>query len=338
MNTIHTIVRTALSHQNVKMKTDTPSPIPANLVIGFLGAGKTSLIRHWLSAKPASERWAVLVNDFGDIGIDGALLDDGTAAVAEVTGGCICCSAAMGLRKALTELLRQKPDRLIIEASGLGHPAGVVDMLRGEGLREALALRAVIMVASAEDFTAERLARSQIYKDQFSLADVVVLSKADTAPERLAALRAHVQTLQPAKQAVVTADEARGNLALLDLQPPPVARVLTPFSPAPTNPAACPAPPSPEGDSRGWLFPPSVRFMRSRLLPFFHSLPDTMRAKGILRTGHEWQLFQWRGGQLTEEPFAWRRDSRIELISEVPVTGWETIEAQLRQTFVDSGQ
>jgi G3E family GTPase len=138
--------------------------IPVNIITGVLGVGKTTAIRHLLSQRPPNEKWAVVVNEFGALGIDGALLDtaagiadadvagtsttgggDGGVVVREVAGGCLCCAVAAPFTVAVTQVLRRaKPDRLLIEPSGMGHPGGLFDALSGEFLRGALELRATI--------------------------------------------------------------------------------------------------------------------------------------------------------------------------------------------------
>jgi len=101
--------------------------IPANLVMGFLGAGKTTAILHLLDTKPAGETWAVLVNEFGAVGIDGTVIAGQGVFVKEVPGGCMCCAAGLPMQVAVNRLLREaRPDRLLIEASGLGHPRRVL--------------------------------------------------------------------------------------------------------------------------------------------------------------------------------------------------------------------
>ena len=93
-----------------------------NLITGFLGSGKTTSILHLLAQKPADEKWAVLVNEFGEVGIDGALLAD-SGALLKDPGGCMCCVNGLPMQVGLNTLLRQgKPDRLLIEPTGLGHP------------------------------------------------------------------------------------------------------------------------------------------------------------------------------------------------------------------------
>jgi len=109
--------------------------VPTNIVTGFLGVGKTTTILHLLKSKPAGERWAVLVNEFGEIGIDGSLIQGQHSKemgvyIREVPGGCMCCTAGLPMQIALNQLLvSSRPDRLLIEPTGLGHPKEVLQTL-----------------------------------------------------------------------------------------------------------------------------------------------------------------------------------------------------------------
>ena len=118
------------------------SAIPTNVVTGFLGAGKSTAILNLLKEKPEGERWAILVNEFGEVGIDGGLLGASSGRevfVREVPGGCMCCTAGLPMQMAMNMLLaRAKPDRLLIEPTGLGHPYEVLVGLN-DGLLSAVA-------------------------------------------------------------------------------------------------------------------------------------------------------------------------------------------------------
>ena len=114
--------------------------VPTTIVTGFLGVGKTTAILDLLARRPAGARWAVLVNEFGQVGLDGAILpSEGGVVVREIAGGCVCCTAGPQLGVAINRLLREhRPDRLILEPTGLASPASILDLLRGPSYRTAV--------------------------------------------------------------------------------------------------------------------------------------------------------------------------------------------------------
>ncbi|MCB5162222.1 CobW family GTP-binding protein [Marinomonas algarum] len=151
--------------------------IKVTMVTGFLGAGKTTLIRHLLEQAPPNERWAVLVNEFGDIGLDSVFYADLEVAITEVAGGCVCCTTSAAFQKGLNQLIRQhNPDRIFIEPSGLGHPKQIIQKLRSEMYRDVLLLTGVFCVLDATTLSDPRYACHDIYNDQIDSADAIVLS------------------------------------------------------------------------------------------------------------------------------------------------------------------
>ncbi|MBB1440198.1 GTP-binding protein, partial [Shewanella sp. SG41-4] len=142
-------------------------PINTNIITGFLGVGKTTLISQLLANKPKDEVWAVLVNEFGEIGIDGGLLNataagnensdpDATPAkptsivIKEVSGGCLCCVSGLPTQVAINQLIQQtKPDRLLIEPTGLGHPAEIVKLLTSEYYQNVITLQSSVCLVDA---------------------------------------------------------------------------------------------------------------------------------------------------------------------------------------------
>ncbi len=153
--------------------------IPTHVIAGPLGAGKTSLIRHLLSQRPAAERWAVLINEFGQIGLDAALLtrDEDGIALGEVAGGCLCCVNGAPFQVGLGRLLRKaRPDRLFIEPSGLGHPAQLLKQLNEAPWKGVLAVQPCVLVLDAQALAAGKpLPRAQ--QDALSSAGLLVLNK-----------------------------------------------------------------------------------------------------------------------------------------------------------------
>mmetsp|Transcript_29691 Transcript_29691/g.41002 ORF Transcript_29691/g.41002 Transcript_29691/m.41002 type:complete len:413 (+) Transcript_29691:48-1286(+) len=167
--------------------------IPVNIITGALGVGKTTAIRYLLQNKPADEHWAVLVNEFGALGIDGPLINEvGSKAgspvgltVKEVAGGCMCCAQGMPLTVVIAQLIRQaRPQRLLVEPSGLGHPAALVDILQNEHLRGSLDLRAVICLVDPHTISSNpELVANEGFINQVSISDVLVCNKVDLAAD-----------------------------------------------------------------------------------------------------------------------------------------------------------
>ena len=161
--------------------------VPTNVITGFLGAGKSTAILHLLAQKPEQERWAVLVNEFGEVGVDGSILGggaDGRVFVREVAGGCMCCAAGVPMQIALTSLLSvARPDRLLIEPTGLGHPREVLDVLSAEHYREVLDLRATLTLVDAAKVREASYRQHPTFVQQLQVADVIVANKADRYDE-----------------------------------------------------------------------------------------------------------------------------------------------------------
>jgi len=322
--------------------------IPVTIISGFLGVGKTTAILDLLRGHPKNERWAVLVNEFGEVGIDGAALAGEGYAVKEVPGGCICCTAQTQMRVALTRLLREaKPQRLIIEPTGLGHPAGVIDTLRDEWLVKVLSLRATICLVDPRQFCDAKLIQAPVYQDQLNLADVLVANKSDLAsPAQLAAFDLFAEQMYPPKLHVAHTQFAKLDPAWLDWVPygmrtPSHPQAHAHSHPHQVRPESSPHPLSDrstryeatglDSASCGWIFSPDTIFSQTRLRALFHSLSQMnglLRAKGILRTGKEWQLFNWAQGEVSVEPIAYRRDSRVELIAQLDTApDWDAFES-----------
>lgn len=301
--------------------------IPTTVISGALGVGKTTAILRLLAGRPDGERWAVLVNEFGAVGLDGEVISaaSGGLEVREVAGGCICCSAGLPLRVALTRLVREvRPDRLLIEPTGLAHPASIVDALRSPGLAEALALRATITIVDPRRFLA-RLS-DPLYADQVRAADVLVAGFADLASDEvLERFRAAAADLWPPPLVVATARHGDLDPAWLDLEPAPRTR-LTLVPPAPRHP------------ERGWIWPPEVVFdpialeeaLQDLLRPGAPAAPaGWLRVKGVFRTPRGWRMLQATADRMAFEPVAWRRDSRVQWIAAAEPVDWAAVERAL---------
>lgn len=158
--------------------------IPTNIITGFLGVGKTSAILHLLQSKPAAERWAVLVNEFGEIGVDGSLLqgkhgEEQQIYIREVPGGCMCCASGLPMQIALNQLLKtSRPHRLLIEPTGLGHPAEVLELLSTD-YSEILSTQKTLTLVDARKLEDSRYTDHATFNQQIAIADVLVGNKQD---------------------------------------------------------------------------------------------------------------------------------------------------------------
>ncbi|MDA9014463.1 GTP-binding protein [Porticoccaceae bacterium] len=166
-------------------KTTAIKAIPTNIITGFLGVGKTTAILNLLKNKPKNERWAVLVNEFGEIGVDGSLFQGQQSTeqgvfISEVPGGCMCCAAGLPMQIALNQLLnKSKPDRLLIEPTGLGHPKEVLEILSADYYQDVLSLHKTVTLVDARNLTDTRYTDHQTFNQQIEIADLVIGNKLD---------------------------------------------------------------------------------------------------------------------------------------------------------------
>jgi G3E family GTPase len=195
-------------------------PIPTNIITGFLGAGKTTLIQHLLTLKPANERWAILVNEFGEIGIDGAFFKgrpENNIYVRQVPGGCMCCTSGLPMQIALNQLISYaKPHRLLIEPTGLGHPKEVLASLQQAHYQDTFSINSTLTLVDARLVTKERYNHHQIFREQLEIADHIVATKADLYEENdQANLTTYLTQLNLATTPLTVLDSNKITLSIL---------------------------------------------------------------------------------------------------------------------------
>jgi len=192
---------------------EVPVPVSVTVVTGFLGAGKSTLVERWLGELPREEV-AVIVNERGEVGIDGELLAAHVARLREITGGCVCCESQVELASALAELSATTPPprRIIVETSGVASPAGVIRAIGRGPASERVRLDGVIAVLDVT--RAPRTLGFDLAVEQLGFADVVVLSHTDRADEVLTAadIRAVEETVGRHAPAAVITRSRRGAL------------------------------------------------------------------------------------------------------------------------------
>ncbi|MEO6697859.1 MAG: GTP-binding protein [Paraperlucidibaca sp.] len=321
--------------------------LSVHLVTGFLGAGKTSLISRWMAAKPVAERWAIVVNEFGQIGIDQTAWAGDDVFIQEVAGGCICCLQNMPLQLALGKITsRGDIDRLIIEPTGLGHPTQIIETLQEPHWQPYLHVAASVCVLDARMLNDARVREHETFSAQVAVAEVLLFSKADvlTLSERTAAEH-FAAGLSPVKALVafVGPDEAcMEALAVAPRPPKQQRRSLLHRSPAlasasasasqdklsaeqaatlATEAAQAKVPPyhyheaAQEHFIGGWILPANWCFCHDDLLTELMTWRDAERVKGVFHTDKGWIFFNATALDLAVRSSEYRSDSRVEVIS-----------------------
>lgn len=314
-----------------------------NIITGFLGSGKTTTLLHLLAHKPANENWAILVNEFGEVGIDGALLADRGATLKEIPGGCMCCVNGLPLQVGLNMLLRQsKPDRLIIEPTGLGHPKQLLNMLRAAVYQPWIQVDATLTLLDPRQLSDTRVLENENFRDQLVAADIIIANKSDTwSTDDRQRLAAWQQQFLGDRQLI---ESAWGNIDPALLSQPALADRAVPdaahhhHAPRPQGLAALKL----EGDARwrralnegqgyascGWIFDGDTVFDTIPALEWARLAPVD-RVKGVLRTPDGVVSINRQGEDLFIEtrPIT-PPDSRIELIHHQPVD-WNVLQTSL---------
>jgi G3E family GTPase len=206
--------------------------IPVTVLTGYLGAGKTTLLNRILS-EPHGKKYAVIVNEFGEIGIDNDIIVGADEEVFEMNNGCICCTVRGDLVRILDGLMRRKGkfDAIIVETTGLADPAPVAQtFFIDENVGKRTRLDAVVTVADAK-WLNDRLKDAPEAKNQIAFADVILINKTDlVTPEELSEVEARIRGINPyakvhkTERAKIALDQVLGRNAfdldrILDIEP-----------------------------------------------------------------------------------------------------------------------
>ncbi len=299
--------------------------IPVHIVGGFLGTGKTTAIRAQLTAR-RHERVAIVVNDFGDAGLDEAALAEGEPyRIANVPGGCICCSAPEHFAEALEAVLDTDPDRLFIEPTGLARPQDLVDAMRLGPVHDRIELRPVVVLVNPAEIDDDTLAALPLLEEQARAADIVVANRVDLAtPEEIERFHTWVRGFWPEPLAVHATSFGRLPDEVLEWPAgagPEDARVPASRPDSVSEDRGPAATLSTTGFlQRSWRWPPDVVFSQERLVAALARLAtgragaDLVRFKGIFRTPLGVHRLEVAGGHVDDRPSEHRRDSRLDVI------------------------
>ncbi|MDR7422700.1 MAG: GTP-binding protein [Armatimonadota bacterium] len=174
------------------------APVPVTVLTGFLGSGKTTVLNHILTVS-GGRRIGVLVNEFGEIGIDGRLIANRTGDLVELTNGCVCCTVRDDLLAAIATLLEGPAplDHLVVETTGLADPVPVARQLLDPRVQDDIRLDAIVALVDAANFD-RTLDRAEQAYAQITAGDILLLTKTDlVAPEIAGRIEAGLRTLNP---------------------------------------------------------------------------------------------------------------------------------------------
>jgi G3E family GTPase len=292
--------------------------VPLTVIGGFLGAGKTTLVNHLL--RTATRRYGVLVNDFGAIAVDAALIASRDGETVALTNGCVCCGMGDDLGAGLARLAARAPpvEHVIVEASGVSDPWRVAQLALVE---PGFALEPIVVLADASALVGQLRDRwvADTVRGQLASAEVIVLNKTDAAGTLHA--RAAIGAIRPEARLI----ETRFGVIADDLLRFPVA----PRSRFHGETIADHALPT-------WSFVPAGAFDRDRLRALLHGLPaSVLRVKGFCRLGPEAapHLLQFASGQWTLSPFE-AREPGLAVIGTPAMPGSDELAAMFEAAVV----
>jgi G3E family GTPase len=205
-----------------------PEKIPVTVLTGYLGAGKTTLLNRILS-EDHGKTYAVVINEFGELGIDNDLVIDADEEVFEMNNGCICCTVRGDLIRILGALMKRKGrlDGIIVETTGLAEPAPVAQtFFVDEDVKRATTLDAIVTVVDAKNIAA-RLEDSSEARNQIAFADVLLLNKTDlVSAAELDAAEARIRAINPTARILRSEKSAVPLDAVLDRKAFSLERIL----------------------------------------------------------------------------------------------------------------
>lgn len=286
------------------------SAIPALIVSGFLGSGKTTLVGHLLrEAQREGVRLAIISNEFGDTGIDRALLEAGDEGFVELDGGCVCCRLSDALGETLEQILTTiRPDRLVLETSGVALPGDVLVQFWRPPVSDLISEEVVVVLVDAERILQDE-EHEATFLDQIEAADLLLLNKCDLVDE--AGLQRAEERLRELSGGQPVLRTVRSEIAPSLLFPPDPEGARQERR----QPDATPAPHTHEQfNTRELLFPEGVA--EEEVLTRI-AAEGAVRAKGFVRTSEGLRLVQGVGQriELTEPD----RPIREELIGKVVI-------------------
>jgi len=274
-----------------------PEKIPVTVLTGYLGAGKTTLLNRILS-EPHGKKYAVIVNEFGEIGIDNDLVVGADEEVFEMNNGCVCCTVRGDLIRIIDGLLKRRGrfDGILVETTGLADPAPVAQtFFMDDNVGGRTALDAVVTVADAK-WLKDRLKDAPEAKNQIAFADVILLNKTDlVTPEELKDVELRIRAINPyarvhrTTRCAVPVDKVLGQGAF-DLER--ILAIEPEFLDSDLH--------THDEDVQSFSFATEKALDPDKFFPWIQELvarqgPDILRSKGILSFNNDPQRFVFQG-------------------------------------------
>ena len=326
--------------------------VKTHIISGFLGAGKTTLLQRLLAQKPEGETWAVLMNEFGQIGVDQQLLPQSEGyRVKELLGGCLCCTSQLPMQIALSRLIQEsKPDRLFIEPTGLGHPDQLLEQLTEPHWQSLIDMRALVTVVDGSRLHDAEWTKQHLYQDQLKAAQIVVVSHVDQMNDEDEKALSELQSEYLAYvQQWLKADMGNLDIHNIDIKFNGVQRQIQPLIQiqrnAPKDGVLAEIKQLPyhyvetaQGYTvAGWKFSKRWQFDFYDLLDVLCDQTDWMRIKGIFNTNQGWMTFNFNPEQLNYKSGEENIDNRIEIIVQHE-RDWFELETAILACRIDSAE
>ena len=273
-----------------------------NLLFGFLGSGKTTLVRRLLAERGRAVKTAVIVNEFGEVGVDGDILRGNAVDMIELNSGCLCCTLKGSLMLAVEELAKAQVQRIIVEATGVAQPGELTDTLTDASMRRRVEIGPLVTVVDAAKFPKLIAMLGEFYAAQIENADIVIINKADlVSVDELEDVGREVREINPdaevlfAEQCDVDTDyllDAPASALLVDRP-----TVAAGAGHAHEHSAGDHDTHEPHAES--FVLEAGGNPDETGIEAFFHGLSDSVwRAKGFMTIGGKPRLVQYALGQL----------------------------------------
>ena len=299
------------------MSTETSTRSDSNqanlhLLFGFLGSGKTTLVRHLIETAGNEVPTAIIVNEFGDVGVDGDIIQGNAIDTVELNSGCLCCTLKGSLLNAAEELANDAgAQRIIVEASGVADPEDMLDDFEDPSVSANFDIRPLITVVDAAKFNKIRSMLGEFYESQILNADVIVVNKIDLADkDELQKVAREIKSINPDGLIYFTEQCQIEKNLVLDAKPETSAS----------------EPPSSHHHHHhhhvheimmSIVIEPRIDITRSEFKQYCAGLPDTVwRMKGFMQIDNQPVLVQYSAGQLEILDTTPRSNNRLVIIGQ----------------------